>query len=245
MSSANAPYPYFNGITYNSSFFSSSSSSSTGLTQEQANSLYLRKTTTDTATALETFSGGISSTTIQATCNITANAGLTLGDGNGITCPTISPTLGKTNLNYTYTFNNVAASSSAVGTTYAYSPASNNAGAGNYLNAGVYAVFVNSVVYELGGPSTGSCAYTLGVCYGSTTGTLSTTAQYGTATSVSKQSNYQRLNQNNFKIGTALAGTFTLTSANFVNIQLSNNITIAFTGGNFWSTVDGLIIRIG
>ena len=55
MSSATAPYPYFNGITYNPSFFSSSSSS-TGLTQAQANLLYLRKTTADTATATETFS---------------------------------------------------------------------------------------------------------------------------------------------------------------------------------------------
>ena len=85
MSSANAPYPYFNGITYNSSFFSSSSSSSNGITQEQANSLYLRKTITDTATALETFSGGISSTTIQATGNISANSGLTLASGQYIT----------------------------------------------------------------------------------------------------------------------------------------------------------------
>ena len=40
MSSATAPYPYFNGITYNPSFFSSSSS--TGLTQAQANLLYLK-----------------------------------------------------------------------------------------------------------------------------------------------------------------------------------------------------------
>ena len=62
MSSATAPYPYFNGITYNPSFFSSSS---TGLTQGQANLLYLKKTTADTATALETFSGGISSNSLK------------------------------------------------------------------------------------------------------------------------------------------------------------------------------------
>jgi hypothetical protein len=62
MSSATAPYPYFNGITYNPSFFSSSS---TGLTQGQANLLYLKKTTADTATAIETFSGGILSNSLK------------------------------------------------------------------------------------------------------------------------------------------------------------------------------------
>jgi len=62
MSSATAPYPYFNGITYNPSFFSSSS---TSLTQAQANLLYLKKTTADTATALETFSGGILSNSLK------------------------------------------------------------------------------------------------------------------------------------------------------------------------------------
>ena len=63
MSSATAPYPYFNGIIYNPSFFSSSSS--TSLTQAQANLLYLKKTTADTATALETFSGGILSNSLK------------------------------------------------------------------------------------------------------------------------------------------------------------------------------------
>ena len=68
MTSQTPPYPYFNGITYNPSFFSSSSSSTSsgGLTQTQANLLYLRKTTADTASFLETFSGGISSSAIDA-----------------------------------------------------------------------------------------------------------------------------------------------------------------------------------
>ena len=56
------PTDYFYGITYNPSFFISSDGLSLGV----ANALYLRKKTADTATALETFSGGISSTTIQA-----------------------------------------------------------------------------------------------------------------------------------------------------------------------------------
>ena len=49
------PNVYFNGIIYDSDYFNSSSS--TGLTLSQANANYLRKTTTDTATALETFTG--------------------------------------------------------------------------------------------------------------------------------------------------------------------------------------------
>ena len=73
MTSANPPYPYFNGITYNSQYFASSGS---GLTQSQANALYLRKTTADTATALETFTGGIASNSIQST---TASTDMSIG----------------------------------------------------------------------------------------------------------------------------------------------------------------------
>ena len=177
--------------------------------------------------------------------DLTVNERLT--PNKGITCPTISPTLDKTNLLYTYTFNTTSSSSTAVGTTYLYSPTSNSTGAGNYLNAGIYAVFVNSVAYEIGGPSTGSCSYTLGVCYGTVTGSLSTSTQYGTGTvtNVSKSLIYQRLGTNNIRIGNNLAGTFTLTSTNFVNIQIIKEITVAFTLGNFWTSVDGLIIRIG
>ena len=68
MTSSNPPYPYFNGITYNPSFFNSSSSS-TGLTQTVANTLYLKKTVSDTASALETFSGGIKANSIEPTAN--------------------------------------------------------------------------------------------------------------------------------------------------------------------------------
>lgn len=51
------PTQYFPGIFYNSEFWTTDT---TALTQETANDLYLRKTTPDTATALETFSAGIS-----------------------------------------------------------------------------------------------------------------------------------------------------------------------------------------
>ena len=80
MSSQNPPYPYFSGITYNSSFFSSSSS---GLTQSQANALYLKKIVSDIATASETFSGGILASSVDTatpTVNYALLSGLTSGD---------------------------------------------------------------------------------------------------------------------------------------------------------------------
>ena len=73
MSSYNPPYPYFNGITYNKSYFDSSG---TGLSRAQANALYLQKTMPDTATALETFNAGIKTNTIEA---LTSSGTLSLG----------------------------------------------------------------------------------------------------------------------------------------------------------------------
>jgi hypothetical protein len=79
MSTATAPDPYFKGITYNPSFFSSSS---TSLTQGQANLLYLKKTTADTATALETFSAGISTTGISNTGKISSTSDISTSGGS-------------------------------------------------------------------------------------------------------------------------------------------------------------------
>jgi hypothetical protein len=56
MSSSNPPYPYYDGIPFNPSFFTSDTG---GLSQATANNLYLRKSVPDTATAQETFSLGI------------------------------------------------------------------------------------------------------------------------------------------------------------------------------------------
>jgi hypothetical protein len=64
MSSSQPPYPYFNGITYNSAYFTSIDS---GLTIAQANAKYLKKTVADTATAIETFNAGIKTNTISST----------------------------------------------------------------------------------------------------------------------------------------------------------------------------------
>jgi hypothetical protein len=66
---ANNPPSIISSI-YNPSFFETLSTE--GLTQSQANGLYLQKTVADTATALETFSAGI---TISGSNNITLGNG--------------------------------------------------------------------------------------------------------------------------------------------------------------------------
>jgi len=62
MSIAPPPYPIFNNINYNGSFFSTNTG---GLTQSQANLLYLQKKNPDTATAVETFTAGINTNIVQ------------------------------------------------------------------------------------------------------------------------------------------------------------------------------------
>ena len=76
MSSNEPPIYYFSNIDFNSSFFDS-----TSISISKANSLYLRKTVPDTATSLETFSGGISfpttvtnfDQTVTTTATVTAS----------------------------------------------------------------------------------------------------------------------------------------------------------------------------
>ena len=71
MSAFYPPSYSFTGINFNSGFFTTPP---TGLTQTQANAIYLRKTTPDTASALETFTGGIKANTING-----AGSSLTIG----------------------------------------------------------------------------------------------------------------------------------------------------------------------
>ena len=73
MTTANAPYPNYNGIPYNRAFFTSPT---TTLTQGQADTRYLQKNSQDTATSLEIFSGGI------------ITQGLTISSGSNINLPT-------------------------------------------------------------------------------------------------------------------------------------------------------------
>jgi len=81
MTTANAPFPNYNGIPYNRSFFASSST--TGITQAQTDARYLQKTTADTATSLETFSGGI----ITQGLTIASTSNITLANGAGFNPP--------------------------------------------------------------------------------------------------------------------------------------------------------------
>jgi hypothetical protein len=58
-----APSPNFSTIDFNPSFFTTS----TALTVDEADALYLNKATADTANVLETFTVGISANALQAT----------------------------------------------------------------------------------------------------------------------------------------------------------------------------------
>ena len=60
----------FPSLDFNPTIFETTSTSGSGLTQSQANALYLQKTVADTATAQETFSGGILVSTVDGTGNL-------------------------------------------------------------------------------------------------------------------------------------------------------------------------------
>ena len=82
MSAYNPPTYYFNGIGFNSSFYTVTL---IGITQAQANALYLQKTTPDTATAVETFSSGILTTSVDvptSSSNMNIANGLSSGTIN-------------------------------------------------------------------------------------------------------------------------------------------------------------------
>ena len=79
MTTVPPPSQSFSGLFYNPSFWISSE---TTLSQAVANTLYLRKTTTDFASALETFNGGISTQSMTApslTSNVTLFGSQTAG----------------------------------------------------------------------------------------------------------------------------------------------------------------------
>ena len=97
MSAYAPPTYYFSNILFNSAFYNPSTSA---LTQSQASALYLLKNTADTATALESFTGGI------LTNNIDSNSTLNLGTGASTFATTIGKTGFSTNLNGDTTVNN-------------------------------------------------------------------------------------------------------------------------------------------
>ncbi len=65
MTSETPPSEYFTGINFNPSFYQDTGTTA-GLSETTANSLYLRKTIADTATAVETFSSGIITNNINS-----------------------------------------------------------------------------------------------------------------------------------------------------------------------------------
>ena len=80
MSEEQPPIYYFTNIDFNSSFYDTEA-----FTETQANALYLRKTTPDTATALETFNVGILSSSLDSltpTSDLNIAATQTTGDIN-------------------------------------------------------------------------------------------------------------------------------------------------------------------
>lgn len=98
MTSSNPPFPYYNGIAYNSSFFTTNNGS--GLTQAKANALYLQKTIADTATAEETFNSGIKTDTIKPR---TTAGGNLFNDATG---NVISSSICPNNNSSSYGYNN-------------------------------------------------------------------------------------------------------------------------------------------
>jgi hypothetical protein len=93
MSSEEPPIFYFNGINFNNSFFNPSNTN--GLTEAQANEKYLRKKTTDTATALENFNAGINTTNINP---ITTTVDIISGSTNGRTLNIMTASDGVINI---------------------------------------------------------------------------------------------------------------------------------------------------
>ena len=161
-----APSPNFSTIDFNPSFFTTS----TALTVDEADALYLNKTVADTANVLETFSVGISANAIQATTASVSSSlqvsgtftsdsvdsvgtTLTLGSTNATTITTSKPftansysltgsvpTLSKSSLSYFVNYASVSEGVTTTGAKYLYTPASNTSTANSH--------YFNAGVYE-------------------------------------------------------------------------------------------------
>jgi hypothetical protein len=263
-----APSPNFSTIDFNPSFFTSS----TYLTVDEADSLYLNKATADTANVLETFSVGISANTIQAgTVTVTTSLNsdsvdssgttLTLGPTNATTITTskpfyansyyltgTAPTLGKTSMNYFVNYSAVAEGFTTTGARYLYTPASNTSTANShYFNAGVYEANVHVYVVQTGGPTFSGCSFTIGAASGTATGTISKTAQYGTYNVTSptfSAANVGGINMNGNGAVLSHTGCFTLASSAFINLELYISALTAITAGTVTFSIYGCVKRI-
>ena len=161
-----APSPNFSTIDFNPSFFTTSSA----LTVDEADALYLNKTVADTANVLETFTVGISANAIQATTASVSTSlqvsgtftsdsvdsvgsTLTLGSTNATTITTSKPftansysltgsvpTLSKTFLSYFVNYASISEGVTTTGAKYLYTPASNTSTSNSH--------YFNAGVYE-------------------------------------------------------------------------------------------------
>jgi len=161
-----APSPNFSTIDFNPSFFTTS----TALTLDEADALYLNKSVADTANVLETFTVGISANAIQAsTANISSSlqvsgtftsdsvdsvgSTLTLGPSNATTITTTkpftansysltgtTPALNKSSMGYFVNYASISEAVTTTGIKYLYTPASNTSTANLH--------YFNAGVYE-------------------------------------------------------------------------------------------------
>ncbi len=161
-----APSPNFSTIDFNPSFFTTS----TALTLDEADALYLNKSTPDTANVLETFSVGISANALQASTASISNSlqvsgtltsdsvdsvgtTLTLGSTNATSVTTsksftansysltgTTPALSKSSMSYFVNYASVADAYTTTGSRYLYTPTSNGSTASTN--------YFNAGVYE-------------------------------------------------------------------------------------------------
>ena len=263
-----APSPNFSTIDFNPSFFTSS----TSLTIDEADSLYLNKSVADTANVLETFTVGIVANSLQATtASVTSSmqvsgtltsdsldsvgSTLTLGPTNATSITTslpfyanayyftgTSPTPSKASTSYSVTYANVSKNTNS--TWYLYSPGTNTStGNSHYLNPGIYFATMVMSYSEAGGPTAVAFTYTLGVATTLTTGSISGTSQVGTT--VISQIGYTPLlfGRNANPFSYSYSGCFTLTSAAYVSLQLA--AVGSSTAGTITANLSGTILRIG
>jgi hypothetical protein len=83
MTSETPPSEYFPGIDFNPSFYQDTGTTAGLVPETTANALYLRKTVADTATAVETFSSGITTISINSVF-LTSDVVNLISDGTGI-----------------------------------------------------------------------------------------------------------------------------------------------------------------
>jgi hypothetical protein len=223
MTSASPPYPWFSGITYNPSFFTSSATGD--LTKAQANALYLRKTVPDTATALETFNGGIQTNNVDSIGNdLYLNSSNTLNIGT-LTNPVLNMVTQNSSTSVvniktgTYTTGdvNICTGNGRAGILHLGDGNNLLAGSGTHINNGTFNASNTNIAN--GANTSGSVNILSGV---SSTGTINLGQITGTATinvnrpltCVYNPSAITGTNQLGYKIAGAATGVTVLTPAN-------------------------------